>query len=612
MQPFHGDIEFKSIIVDGIKVLVEKDQIQQHTIHSLGSYRLPQHFIDTKWSDSDKEFLELLGWPKWFWIIVESILGFYPEEKFGSWLVQLFESIPVSSDLLFLKRKLFVAIIDHPEFGVMKACEKHKAALELLNDTRKCLEEHFQQGDFSFHFSNFYGKKYSPELGRILKGNPSFKVKSALFAIENFFVGHYGYGILCVASAYAGQLSYVGFLRHKFACGYSGLRYAFYSPLGGLGGLALKEKQNRQIKLMGDFIIENLKAKSEESTATKESPLELEKDETFLELKSLLHEEMSADSSTDNQRDLEANNPAIDISSFITQKSGRLRNHLFKKSIYYLCRTISIFLIVPAYFLIFDRSSIVQEFEVLQFSNSFQDPLKWSLLLIGLFIVLMSRNLMVLARIFKGGDAKYLIKKSDKLILYLRSFRDDNLIAKRGSDRGFIYSLFFPRLTIEEELLNALEKIGDVVVVGEPGKKIVKGGARIYAEKNDWEELVQVLMQKSQFVIFNIGNGQGLRKEMRWAKEILEPRKVLLHVPSAKWGDYPSFSSFTADVVDSIFGTSLSGGKIKHFPFFWFQPGWQLRPLPSLTYKLIPFTGSREKQYYSALHPVKDHFKNRK
>lgn len=157
------------------------------------------------------------------------------------------------------------------------------------------------------------------------------------------------------------------------------------------------------------------------------------------------------------------------------------------------------------------------------FQLSFYPALALSPFLVGRYRVRRRRHTVAVAEEPADDDAR-------KSVLYLRSFRADETAARRTG-----------LSTEEEELEEALREIGQFTAVGEPGEELPDvGAARFYVEDERWEEVVKSLMPKARLVVMRVGDSDGFWKEMGWAAELVEPRRLVLLLPGDK-GVYEAF-----------------------------------------------------------------------
>jgi hypothetical protein len=128
-------------------------------------------------------------------------------------------------------------------------------------------------------------------------------------------------------------------------------------------------------------------------------------------------------------------------------------------------------------------------------------------------------------------------------ILYLRSFLDDEVSAKRE----------VALLTEEEELNKAFEEIGPMVAIGRPGEVLPEvGAARAYFSNADWQAAVHHYMEISRLVVLRAGLSKGLIWEIENSVQRLNPSKLILLIPFEK----EAYDQFRAS-VQSLFPKPL-------------------------------------------------------
>jgi len=128
-------------------------------------------------------------------------------------------------------------------------------------------------------------------------------------------------------------------------------------------------------------------------------------------------------------------------------------------------------------------------------------------------------------------------------VLYLRSFLDDKVAAKREASM----------LTEEEELNKAFEHIGPMIAIGRPGEVLPEvGAARAYFTDDKWQAAVYHYMDISRLVVLRAGLSQGLIWEIKNSIQRLDPSKLILLIPFKK-DDYNQFRT----CVQSLFPKPL-------------------------------------------------------
>jgi hypothetical protein len=163
--------------------------------------------------------------------------------------------------------------------------------------------------------------------------------------------------------------------------------------------------------------------------------------------------------------------------------------------------------------------------------------------------------------VYRGGQyaAKALAREIDDstpTVLYLRPFKTDVKMGK------FIFMNFYYGgvRTKEEQLAEVLQSFGPLLAIGHPGETLpLPGAAKIYAA-DDWKKVVMSKMKTSRLVVILAGTGEGLLWELREAFEIVDPRKLLIMIPTMSKKAYEAFCAQAARTFDVHFPEA---GKMK-------------------------------------------------
>ena len=162
--------------------------------------------------------------------------------------------------------------------------------------------------------------------------------------------------------------------------------------------------------------------------------------------------------------------------------------------------------------------------------------------------------------------ADEIVSDSKPYVLYLRPFKSDVTIGK------FIFSQFYwgNTITMEEQLFDVLKPFGDLLAIGQPGETLPKPGAAKIYTSNDWKEVVISKIKASQLVVILAGTGEGIIWELQEAFEILNPKKLLILVPTMSKKSYESFYQEAAkkfkvilpktEQIKRLFGVAVSPG----------------------------------------------------
>jgi hypothetical protein len=122
----------------------------------------------------------------------------------------------------------------------------------------------------------------------------------------------------------------------------------------------------------------------------------------------------------------------------------------------------------------------------------------------------------------------------DKFVLYLRSFKEDD-VTKSSLSNNWIYGpLCYANLTTEEEdLARTVRKYGDLVAVGNPNEKTIYLGAkRIYYKDNEWKQAVLKGIENSKLIILRAGATPNFIWELEQVLLLPNKKKVLIMLPN--------------------------------------------------------------------------------
>jgi protein-S-isoprenylcysteine O-methyltransferase Ste14 len=151
--------------------------------------------------------------------------------------------------------------------------------------------------------------------------------------------------------------------------------------------------------------------------------------------------------------------------------------------------------------------------------------------LIGASMNTLSQNYLHYLRKRTAKTVDEVLASGQAPILYLRSFKDDEIAGKRD----------VTVLTEEEELTKAFERIGPMIAIGRPGETLPDtGAARAYFRDDEWQAAVHHYFDISRLVVLRAGLSQGLLWEIQNSIQLLDPAKLILLIPFLK-NDYDQF-----------------------------------------------------------------------
>jgi hypothetical protein len=114
-------------------------------------------------------------------------------------------------------------------------------------------------------------------------------------------------------------------------------------------------------------------------------------------------------------------------------------------------------------------------------------------------------------------------------VLYLRAFTSDPTTVKQSLYPLLTVGLFSGLTSDEEQLVEVLRPFGRMVAIGQPGEWLPDpGAARVYRDDNAWQATVDEQMRLARLVIIRIGSGEGLQWELRHARAVVDPSRLLL------------------------------------------------------------------------------------
>ena len=139
-------------------------------------------------------------------------------------------------------------------------------------------------------------------------------------------------------------------------------------------------------------------------------------------------------------------------------------------------------------------------------------------------------------------------------VLYLRAFKDDNMIARAI---GF--------KSIEQEMKLVLFDIGPFIAFAEPNNEPADpGAARIYASQEHWQEEALEKMSKAQLVIMRIADSPSFWWEVCEAIKRVRPERLVFLIPAEK--AEMKYERFRQEVNERT-PYSLPEYKVKWSPF---------------------------------------------
>jgi hypothetical protein len=122
-------------------------------------------------------------------------------------------------------------------------------------------------------------------------------------------------------------------------------------------------------------------------------------------------------------------------------------------------------------------------------------------------------------------------------LVYLRSFAADATWFDSPLDLFWLLVHGARYETYEWSLAKAVRDVGPLVAIGEPGEKLPPlGAARLYVDGDNWQRVVEELVDRSQLVILRAGLTPGFWWELKHLVEKCDPQKVVIYLPKRDRG----------------------------------------------------------------------------
>lgn len=200
---------------------------------------------------------------------------------------------------------------------------------------------------------------------------------------------------------------------------------------------------------------------------------------------------------------------------------------------------------------------------------------------------------------------------SERIILYLRSFKDDKKAAilpstTRTDSDGFPTEVVTLDYTEEEQLNAVMGEFGHFITICRPDEALPHSGASRLRVGHEWQKHVQELMVKSLFVVIRLGATDGLLWELTTAVRYLEPCRLLLLVPFGE-REYNKFCKKHQDMFPKSLPSYDEREKVGTLRgIICFQEDWTPELLTLKTSALYPPTHSLQSALRVALLPFID------
>jgi hypothetical protein len=161
-------------------------------------------------------------------------------------------------------------------------------------------------------------------------------------------------------------------------------------------------------------------------------------------------------------------------------------------------------------------------------------------------------------------------------IVYLRSFAADAAWFDSPLDLFWLIVRGARYETYEWSLAKAVRSVGPLIAIGEPGEKLSPlGAARIYVEGDNWQKVVEELVERSQLVILRAGRTPGFWWELEHLVKSCDPRKVVIYLPERdRGGLYQHLREKSVGLLPRPLPDHTAAAM-----FLGFGPGWEPRLL---------------------------------
>ncbi len=111
-------------------------------------------------------------------------------------------------------------------------------------------------------------------------------------------------------------------------------------------------------------------------------------------------------------------------------------------------------------------------------------------------------------------------------VLFLRSFRDERISVWRNNFRNIATGNMIA--TLEIAIADVARKLGPFIAIGEPNERLPNlGAARLYAKDDEWQTIVQGLMDRAQVIVAVPAMAKWVRWELR---QLLANKRALKSV----------------------------------------------------------------------------------
>jgi hypothetical protein len=179
------------------------------------------------------------------------------------------------------------------------------------------------------------------------------------------------------------------------------------------------------------------------------------------------------------------------------------------------------------------------------FNTEVSDPAHLSGELAGSLVAVLVPWYLVTVSLYRRARVEALLPASElsrenprPIILYLRSFVDDNLKMHARAANGRIWLERLIRVSFEEVVTDHLWRYGPVVAIGKPKDELPPlGAAREYLSDLSWRQAVEQLMAQASTIVLAVGRTEGLIWELDTLIKLDLTRKLVLLLPPVQTSD---------------------------------------------------------------------------
>jgi hypothetical protein len=192
----------------------------------------------------------------------------------------------------------------------------------------------------------------------------------------------------------------------------------------------------------------------------------------------------------------------------------------------------------------------------------------------SLFCLLLGSGLLWMRKL-RARPANHVLSDDQRPpVLYLRSFKDDELTSRPIRETGLPVPF-----TEEEYLVEVLRDFGPCIAIGQPGESLPDLGAvRIYLADDAWQDKVRELLISSKLVVLRAGKTPNFLWEVEQGIRSARPQNIIILIPRMK-NVYRSFRKlanryFPKSLPERIEEPNLFMGIASLHGYLYFDEDW--------------------------------------